>query len=56
MKKDNEYRAASDARKRARGLYKPSIWVHNSWRGTEAYEKLKERLGKERVVYDPLQE
>lgn len=44
MKTDKQYRAESDARKRAKGLYKPSIWVHESWKGTEEYEQIKQRL------------
>lgn len=48
----NERRQASEDRKRAKGFYKPSIWVHTSWKGTEALEKIKERLGKERVQDD----
>ena len=49
VKSDNQRRKECNERKKAKGLYRPSIWVHESWKGTEALEKLKKRLGKERM-------
>lgn len=49
MKSDNQRKAESNARKRERGLYQTSIWVHESWRSTELLQRLKQRLSKPRV-------
>ncbi len=47
MKQDKQRRAMCDAKKREKGLYKPSIWVHTSWKGTKEYQKIKDSLSKE---------
>ena len=49
MKSSNERRQASEDRKRANGFYKPNVWFHETWKGTEALEKLKELVKKPRV-------
>ena len=48
MKKETK-QEKYDKKQRANNKYKLTTWADESWRGTEALEKLKQRLSKPRV-------
>jgi hypothetical protein len=48
--KEETKQSRYDKKQRANNKFKFTTWADETWRGTEALEKLKERLAKPRVT------